>query len=589
MMDRVPEVTMEVTPEMWGVTAVPHAVQSGRGAWFPEAKFGMFIHWGLYSELGGRWQGKAYHGIGEWIQWRARIPAAEYAQVARRFNPVGFNARDWIRQVQDAGMRYLVITAKHHDGFAMFKSAASAFNIVDSTPFKRDPLAELAEACRDVGLPLGFYYSQTQDWHEPDAVGNAWDAVEGERRFDRYLAAKALPQIEELLRNYGDVAILWFDTPGPITSEDSLKLQECIRTLQPTCMINSRIGNGLGDYETLGDQEIPRQRREGLWETIDTHNDTWGYVAHDLNWKSPGEIVRRLAQVAACGGNYVLNVGPDGCGRIPVLAGRILQSVGRWLVDNGSALYGSSPAAVGSVPWGVCTARSKTLYAHVFDWPIDGRLIVPVGNGLRVRSARCLRNGTPLALDPLPDHAIVRTPVAPPDALVSVLALEMEAPARAEEAMPTLLNGWPLRLEAANAEVRGCQVQKRSWMEKFGDWKHAECLQGWDASGGEALWTFQSPESGAFYLDVEYSSPVEESKEGSEWQLLCRTSATPFLLPGTGEMPGKSGGQRPLFRVCRIGLVEFAGGTRQTLSIRSTDAAQVGVRSMTLTPVRMAP
>ncbi len=576
-----------VSPEMWGGPAARCAALSERGSWFPDAKFGMFIHWGLYSELGGCWQDKAYHGIGEWIQWRARIPAAEYARVAQRFHPVDFNAREWVRTVQDAGMRYLVITAKHHDGFAMFRSAVSPFNIVDATPFKRDPLAELAEACRDVGMPLGFYYSQTQDWHEPDAVGNEWDAVEGERRFDRYLEAKALPQIEELLTNYGDVAILWFDTPGPIAREDSLQLQARIRQLQPGCLINSRIGNELGDYETLGDQEIPRQPHGGLWETIDTHNDTWGYVAHDRNWKAPAEILRRLVQVAACGGNYVLNVGPDGRGRIPALADRMLQSVGTWLEANGTALYGTIPA-VASVPWGACTARDKTLYAHVFDWPRDGRLLLPGVPGARVRSVRNLHDGASLAVEQLPEHIVVQTPAMPPDAFASVVVLELDAPLVAQNPRPSLLSGWPLRMDAANAERSGCRLRKRSWMEKFGDWKHAECLEEWEVPGGEARWTFDVPEAGAFYLDLEYSSPTE-GDEGSEWILRCGSSETPFVLLGTGESHGDEANPRLLLRKCRIGLLEFTRGSGQAVAIQPKDAAgrQTRLAAVTLVPARI--
>lgn len=258
--------------DMWGGGGVKTNLV--RGAWLKNSRFAMFIHWGLYSELGGEWNGKTYYGIAEWLMNRAQIPAAEYAKTAAQFNPTNFNAREWVELTQAAGMRHMMITAKHHEGFAMFNSAASPFNIVTVTPFKRDPLKELAEACRAKGERLGFYYSQTVDWHERDAVGNTWDWPEDGRDFQHYLQTKAIPQIEELLRGYGPIAGIWFDTPGPITPEESKMLVDRVHQLQPQCLVNSRIGNNLGDYDTLGDQEIPPLPRPGLWETPDTHNDT---------------------------------------------------------------------------------------------------------------------------------------------------------------------------------------------------------------------------------------------------------------------------------------------------------------------------
>ncbi len=212
----------------------------------------------------------------------AEISVKDYETLADRFNPVDFDADAIVRLAREAGMKYVVITAKHHDGFAMFKSAVSNFNIVDATPFGRDPIKELADACKREGLKLGFYYSQFQDWHEIDAAGNTWDfPVPG--NFDRYLEEKALPQIRELLTNYGPIGLIWFDTPGSISSQASKEICDFVYKLQPECLVNSRIGNGFGDYATLGDQEVPKTAPEGLWETIDTHNDTWGYSLHDHN------------------------------------------------------------------------------------------------------------------------------------------------------------------------------------------------------------------------------------------------------------------------------------------------------------------
>ena len=233
--------------DMWGTSTVKPLQGSGRGDWFHHDKFGMFIHWGLYSEAAGVWNGKTYFGIAEWLMRQAQIPAREYAALADRFNPAEFNAESWVNLAKSSGMSYIVITAKHHDGFAMFESQASTFNICHATPFRRDPIRELADACQREGMKLGFYYSQYQDWHEPDAAGNTWD-FPALGNFDRYLRNKALPQIRELLTNYGPVALMWFDTPGSISPAASQELLDLVRKLQPDCLVNSRIGNGLGDY-----------------------------------------------------------------------------------------------------------------------------------------------------------------------------------------------------------------------------------------------------------------------------------------------------------------------------------------------------
>ncbi len=231
---------------------------------------------------------------------RAKIPVSDYEKIAGRFNPTGFNAVEWVRTAKAAGMRHIMITSKHHDGFAMFGSKVSPFNIVDATPFHRDAMKELAAACKAEGLRLGFYYSQSQDWHENDAVGNAWDFHE-KSDFPRHLQSKAIPQIKELLSGYGPIATIWFDTPGPITPAQSRELVDLVHREQPQAIVNSRIGVGLGDYDTLGDMEIPRVPRAGLWETVDPHNDSWGFATNDFNFRSAREIVERLVRVVTRG------------------------------------------------------------------------------------------------------------------------------------------------------------------------------------------------------------------------------------------------------------------------------------------------
>jgi len=332
------------------VAQQPLAVDSGREArlaWFRDAKYGLFIHWGLYAIPAGQWKGQTIPGIGEWIMNRAKIPVAEYSQLAKQFNPVSFDADAWVKLAKDAGMKYIVITSKHHDGFALFKSAASPFNVVNATPFGRDVLKELAAACARQGIRLGFYYSQSQDWHEPNGAGNTWDfGADSTKDFDAYLRGKSEPQVKELLTGYGPVALLWFDTPRMMTAERAHRFTEIVRALQPNTLIDGRLGEG-GDYTSTGDNVIPNAVRTEPWEVPATLNHTWGYRADDPDWKSPGEVIFKLMDVVSKGGNYLLNVGPMPNGEMPQAAQDILRAAGHWLKINGEAVYGAQPTPFG--------------------------------------------------------------------------------------------------------------------------------------------------------------------------------------------------------------------------------------------------
>jgi alpha-L-fucosidase len=333
-------------------TESPEARQA-RLAWFKEAKYGLFIHWGLYAIPAGEWNGRPVPGLGEWIMNRAKIPVAEYEKLAQQWNPTQFDAEHWVQLAQDAGMKYIVITSKHHDGFAMFDSKVSRWNVVDATPFKRDVLKELAAACQKHGMPLGFYYSQSQDWHEPGGAGNDWDfgpdlGPDGKERkdYDGYLRGKAEPQVRELLTKYGPVALIWFDTPRMMTPERAQRFANILRTLQPKTLIDGRLGAS-GDYVSTGDNVIPSGVQSEYWEVPATTNHTWGYRKDDQDWKSPGEITFKLVDIVSKGGNYLLNVGPMSNGVIPEIAQDNLRTVGRWLKANGEAVYGAGPS-----PWG---------------------------------------------------------------------------------------------------------------------------------------------------------------------------------------------------------------------------------------------
>jgi alpha-L-fucosidase len=396
---------------------------------FDEMKFGMFIHWGLYAIPAGEWKGQYYRGIGEWIMHHARIPVREYEELARQFNPVKFDADQWAQLARDAGMRYLVITAKHHDGFAMYGSKASSYNIVDATPYKRDPMKDLYAACARRGLAFGFYYSQDQDWHEPHGRGNTWD-FPGERKPEIYFRGKVLPQVRELLTGYGPLALIWFDTPGMLSVEQVKELRNLVKTLQPSCLINSRIGHGMGDYLQTSDNAIPIQvLAKQKWEVPATLNNTWGYKKRDQNWKDPADLIAKLADIVSKGGNYLLNVGPTAEGVIPEASQRILRTIGKWLGANGEAIYGAghSPFYLPDITWR-CTTKPGRLYLHLINWP--GPHFRFEGLESKVNRAWFLATRKPVSFQQKGSVLDFRLPPRPVDPYNTVIVLEIadEAP-----------------------------------------------------------------------------------------------------------------------------------------------------------------
>jgi alpha-L-fucosidase len=418
-----------------------------RMAWWRDARFGMFIHWGLYAVPAGDYKGKRSKEIGEWIMSWANIPRAEYETFAPRFNPVKFDAAQWVRIAKDAGMKYIVITSKHHDGFSMYDSAVSTYDIVDATPYKKDPMRALADESRRQGLKFAFYYS-IMDWHHPsqyvDEPGKHRDAGHGqtkmrEGRKDEYVTYMKA-QLRELIANY-DPAVLWFDGEWVNwwTEEDGQDLYKYVRSLKPDILINNRVGKGRKgmeglsktDREYAGDfgtpeQQIPASGLPGVdWESCMTMNDTWGFKSYDHNWKSPETLVRQLIDSASKGGNYLLNVGPTSEGEIPAPSVERLAAVGRWTRINGEAIYGTtaSPFAA-ALPWGRATRKAGTLYLHVFTWPADGLLRVPSFGG-SVKSASLLGSDTSvLTVNKAADGFTIKLPSQPPDPMASVIVLE---------------------------------------------------------------------------------------------------------------------------------------------------------------------
>ena len=351
-----------------------------RMAWWREARFGMFIHWGVYSVPAGIYKDKKIPGIGEWIMNRARIPVAEYKKYAKQFNPVKYNPDEWVRLAKEAGMKYIVITSKHHDGFALFDSKVTNWDVVDATPYGKDLLKGLAAACKKHGIKLGFYHSQAQDWCHPGgaASGGHWDKAQN-GDMDKYIREIAVPQVREILTNYGDIAVLWWDTPTNMNKKRADVLRPLIH-LQPGIITNNRLGGGYrGDFSTP-EQHIPATGLDYDWETCMTMNGTWGYKSYDHDWKSTETLIHNLVDIASKGGNYLLNVGPTSEGLIPEPSVIRLKEIGKWMKVNGESIYGTSASPFRKLDWGRCTAKPGKLYLHVFDWPANGKLEVP---GLR--------------------------------------------------------------------------------------------------------------------------------------------------------------------------------------------------------------
>lgn len=417
-----------------------------RMEWFNEARFGMFIHWGIYSVPAGEYGTNKNYA--EWIQLSAKIPGSEYEKYAAQFNPTNFNAREWVRVAKDAGMKYLVITAKHHDGFCMFDSKLTDYTVTKATPWHHDPLPDLAKECKKAGITFCLYYSDP-DWHHPEFPAQySQHGFHGNPNpnadLDKYVTYMK-GQIRELLTGYGPIGILWFDDGGSfkntmevrtncaklLHSEDILKE---IRQLQPKTIVNNRLGIP-ADY-TTPEQKIPAHGLTNAFEVCMTLNKHWGYNKNDNNWKEPKVVIQNLVDIASKGGNYLLNVGPTSDGIFPPDAVRILGDVGKWMKVNGDSIYGTTRSPLATTPaWGRVTRKGSSLYLHVFDWPSDGKLTLGGDIDAKVKRASLLANGKKLAITQSSPHEIqIALPTAAPDALDSVIVLTCSGPIKTAQA-----------------------------------------------------------------------------------------------------------------------------------------------------------
>jgi alpha-L-fucosidase len=423
------------------------AQRDQRMRWWREARFGMFIHWGLYAVPAGEYNGKRSERIGEWIMEWANIPRADYEKFTAQFNPVKFDAKQWVQIAKAAGMKYIVITSKHHDGFALYDSKVSNYDIVDATPYRRDPIKALAAEAKKQGLKFCFYYS-ILDWHYPSAyvdspgkdptAGNRTTKLKpgGKEEYLKYMQA----QLRELITTYNP-AVLWFDGEWQEwwTEADGKELYKFVRGLKPDIIINNRVGRGRQgmqgmsktDQEYAGDfgtpeQQIPANGLPGVdWESCMTMNTTWGFKFYDDKWKSGQVLIRNLIDIASKGGNYLLNVGPTAEGLIPAPSVERLSEMGRWMKVNGQAIYGTSASPFAKqLEFGRATSKPGRVYLHVFDWPADGKLNVPTFGKSVTKAHLLVSPKQQLKITQTKDGVSLTVPAQAPDPIATVIVLE---------------------------------------------------------------------------------------------------------------------------------------------------------------------
>ncbi|HWD37985.1 MAG TPA: alpha-L-fucosidase [Fimbriimonas sp.] len=477
------------------------AHRDARMRWWRQARFGMFIHWGLYAVPAGEYKGRRTPSIGEWIMHDLKIPVADYAELAKQFNPVQFNADEWVGIAKAAGMKYIVMTAKHHEGFAMFHTATDRYNIYDATPFKRDPIAEMAAACKKAGIKFGVYYSQAQDWHHAGgaAYGGHWDpAQDGD--LHQYVKTIAAPQVRELLTKYHP-AVLWWDTSVDMSDEDIRELTAAFPE-DPGLIANNRLGNGVpGDTETP-EQTIPANGfGDRDWETCMTINDTWGYKYFDTNFKSVETLLHNLIDIASKGGNYLLNVGPEPTGVIPGPEVERLKAMGEWLKMNGKSIYGAKASPYKRTPFdGRLTVKDNTLYMNVFNWPESHLGIALSGLQTRVKSAHVLATGEQLNLIKDSSGTVYVPMPRTVDPISTAIELDLEGRPAVVEPEYTVAPspGGAFELNAVDSELSGSQIQIE------GSGRNAN-VGWWFDRDATASWKLNSPSEGRYVVSVTYA------------------------------------------------------------------------------------
>lgn len=502
-----------------------------RIAWWREARFGMFIHWGIYSLPGGEWKGNKVSGYAEHLMRKEKISRSEYLNLAHQFNPEKFNAEEWILNAKKAGMKYFIITAKHHDGFALYDSKFSDFDIIDQTPFKRDPMAELAAAAKKYGMKFGFYYSHAFDWEHPDAPGNDWEynnpggdkLIGGANWYDthpewlpkaiKYVDEKAIPQIKELLTKYHP-DILWFDTPHKLPLSENIRILKAIRETDANVVVNGRLvrnaAANFGDYKNTADRPAEFYPVTGDWEAIPTTNESYGYHQYDSSHKPVGHFIQLLASAASRGGNLLMNIGPKGNGSFDAKDLDILNGIGAWMQKNGESIYGTEPGPLPYHSWGVSTVKENKLYLHIFNWPEDGKLFV--SGSAQISNGYVLANpDKKIKVNKLPGgDLLLDIPKNAPDKNNSVLVFDFKGMAYPDSLHFITSNTKKERFLAFDARQQGKGFS-------FGDGKtNRYYLDGWKSKNQSVSWQFRTMSNtiAKFKIVVRYLA-VQETSGGS--------------------------------------------------------------------------
>lgn len=561
------------------------AERDQRMAWFREARFGMFIHWGLYAIPAGEWKGKKIDGNGEWIQNGAKIPPADYEPLQKQFNPVKFDARQWARIAKKAGVKYIVITTKHHDGFCLFDSKLTDWDIMGA-PFKRDIMKELSEACRAEGIRMCWYHS-IMDWHHPDylprrpfdprpATGADFN------RYIQYLKG----QLRELTTNYGKIGILWFDGEweNTWTHGHGQDLYNYVRSLDPEIIINNRVDKGregmqgmtkgefAGDYGTP-EQEIPPTGLPGVdWETCMTMNDTWGFKKDDHDWKSTQTLLRNLIDIASKGGNFLLNVGPTAEGLIPEPSVERLEQIGQWMAVNSEAIYGTTASPFKRLAWGRATKKPGKIYLHVFDWP-KGKLQVP-GLKNKVQKAYLLADASRASLPctQTGEAVLIDLPAQAPDAIASVVVLEIEGtPEVVATAGLTQSSDGALALPASEATIHGhtARYETGGGKDNIGFWTNADDFVSWDAA-------LKTP--GTYAVEITYA--CDNASGGSTFALTAGDQKLSGKVEPTGGWAS--------FVTKKLGTLKVEKPGTQTFTVKPNTKPGLGVMNLKVVTLKPA-
>jgi alpha-L-fucosidase len=579
----------------WYTAALP--TRDERLQWWRDAKFGCFIHWGVYADLAGEYKGKKGGSYSEHIMRQMQIPREVYLkEVANPFNPEKFDAGAWVKLIKSAGMRYLVITAKHHDGFAMYPSKVSPWNIKDATKFQRDPMKELSEACKKNGIHFGFYYSHAFDWEHPDAPGNDWDFQNGggdKHLFDekvgnnkyvqwydvhpemvertkKYVDEKAIPQLIELIDLYHP-EIFWFDVSGKLPASEQIRIVKAVRAHDPSVVINGRaaraLGKNFGDYIDTADNPAEVREAEGDWEAIPTVNNSYGYNKLDNNYKTPEFFIRLIAKITAKGGNTLLNIGPKGDGTIDENATRILTGIGKWFDVNGESIHGCTRTPLDRQAWGDSTVKGSTLYLHVFQWPTDGKLVIGNLEGQPAQAYLLAdKEKKPLASSRMNEKDLVlQLPKQAPDPTDSVVVLEMPGPIKGSKGRLLATNVGENQFLAFDGKPTGKFT--------YGDGKAGRYYAaGFDQPDDAITWPIRLNEPAAFDVSVRCSNDKRA-------KLIVEAGDQSVTADTAAVKDSKSN------QVVKLGELKLPAGERD-LRFHLAEPAELSLFEVILTPRR---